>query len=305
MRTSPSLSKAARLRDLLAAKTLAIPGAFNAVTALQIERAGYAALYVSGAALSACRGLPDIGVLSLEDVAAEAGRIAKAVSIPTIVDADTGFGPPSAIPATVRMFERAGLAGMQIEDQQLPKKCGHLPGKELVPTEEMVAKLRAAVQARIDPDFLIVARTDARAVEGLDAAIRRACAYVEAGADALFPEALESEKEFEAFAREMNKAGVTVPLIANMTEFGKSPYLDIAQFERLGYRGVLFPVSLLRVAMGAIERFLAELKKTGSQRDLLQQMLTRTELYELLRYEPDATEKRRSHEQDHHGPTVG
>ena len=296
MMTSHSLSKAARLRDLLAAKTLAIPGAFNAVTALQIERAGYAALYVSGAALSAARGLPDIGLLSLEDVAAEAGRIAQAVSIPTIVDADTGFGPPSAIPAAVRTFERAGLAGMQIEDQQLPKKCGHLPGKELVPAEEMVAKVRAAVQARSDPDFLIVARTDARAVEGMDAAIRRACAYVEAGADALFPEALESEKEFEAFAREMNKASVTLPLIANMTEFGKSPYLDIAQFERLGYRGVLFPVSLLRVAMRTIERFLAELKNAGSQRNSVQQMMTRAELYELLQYEPDATEKRRSHE---------
>lgn len=298
MTRSHTLSKAGRLRDLLATKTVAIPGAFNAVTALQIERAGYEALYVSGAALSAARGLPDIGLLSLEEVAEEAGRIAKAVSIATIVDADTGFGPSSAVPAAVHAFERVGLAGMQIEDQQLPKKCGHLAGKELVSIAEMAAKVRAAVDARTDPEFLIVARTDARSVEGMDAAIERACAYVNAGADALFPEALESEQEFETFAREMSRAGVTVPLIANMTEFGKSPYLEVARFEQLGYRGVLFPVSLLRVAIRAIERFLTELKEAGSQRSSLQQMMTRAELYELLRYEPNATEKGRSHEQD-------
>jgi methylisocitrate lyase len=288
------VSKAARLRELLATKTVAIPGAFNALTALQAERAGYEAIYVSGAALSACRGLPDIGLLSLDEVAAEAGRIAQAVTIPTIVDADTGFGPPSAIPTAVQAFEQAGLAGMQIEDQQLPKRCGHLPGKEVVPAAEMVAKIRAAVEARSDPAFVIVARSDARSVEGLNAAIQRACAYAEAGADALFPEALESEAEFETFAGEMMRAGVNVPLIANMTEFGKSPYLDVARFERLGYRGVLFPVSLLRVALRAIEQLLAELRKTGSQRDSLQSMTTRAELYELLRYEPNG----RSHEQD-------
>ncbi|HEX2056412.1 MAG TPA: methylisocitrate lyase [Nitrospiraceae bacterium] len=288
--------KAARLRELLAKKTVAIPGAFNALTALQIERAGYEMLYVSGAALSAVRGLPDIGLLSLEEVAVEAGRIARAVSIPTIVDADTGFGPPSAVPMAVRAFEQAGLAGMQIEDQQLPKKCGHLPGKELVPTAEMVSKVRAAVEARSDPDFMIVARTDARAVEGLNAAIQRAQAYVDAGADALFPEALESEEEFERFANEMRRAGVTVPLIANMTEFGKSPYLDIQRFEELGYRGVLFPVTTLRAALLAVEQLLADLTSSGSQRDFLQRMMTRADLYELLRYEPNVTQARRPHE---------
>jgi len=298
MPRSQTLSKTGRLRDLLAAKTIAIPGAFNALAAIQVERAGYEAVYVSGAALSGGRGLPDIGLLSLEDVAAEAERIAKAVSIPTIVDADTGFGPASAVPAAVRAFERAGLAGMQIEDQQLPKKCGHLPGKELVPAEEMASKIHAVVKARQDPEFLIVARTDARSVEGMDAAVQRALAYVQAGADALFPEALESEGEFQAFALEMNKAGSNVPLIANMTEFGKSPYLSVGEFERLGYRGVLFPVSLLRVAMRAMESFLTELKTGGSQRDWLQRMMTRAELYELLRYEPNATPERRSHEQN-------
>jgi methylisocitrate lyase len=296
MMKTHAMSKGARLRELLATKTVAIPGAFNALTALQAERAGYESIYVSGAALSACRGLADIGLLSLSEVAAEAGRIAEAVPIPAIVDADTGFGPPSAIPIAVQAFERAGLAGMQIEDQQLPKKCGHLPGKEVVPLAEMVAKIRAAVEARSDPAFVIVARTDARSVEGLHAAIQRACAYADAGADALFPEALESEDEFELFARKMAKAGVSVPLIANMTEFGKSPYLDVARFERLGYRGVLFPVSLLRVALRAIEQLLAELKTSGSQRDSLQSMMNRAELYELLRYEPNGTAMRRSHE---------
>jgi methylisocitrate lyase len=290
-----AMSKAARLRELLATKAVAIPGAFNTLAALQVERAGYEALYVSGAALSAVRGCPDIGLLSLEEVVAEAGRIAKAVSIPTIVDADTGFGPPSAIPATVQAFEQAGVAGIQIEDQQWPKKCGHLPGKELVPVAEMRAKIRAAVSAKRDPEFLIVARTDARSVEGMNGASQRARDYAEAGADALFPEALESEKEFETFAREMSKAGIMVPLIANMTEFGKSPYLNVARFEQLGYRGVLFPVSLLRVALRAIEQLLTELKNEGSQRESLKHMMSRAELYELLRYEPNAGPARMTH----------
>jgi methylisocitrate lyase len=295
---SPILPATARLRDLLARKTAAIPGAFNALAAIQIERAGYEALYVSGAALSAVRGLPDIGLLSMDEVAMEAGRIAKAVSIPALVDADTGFGPPAAVPAAVKAFEEAGLAGIQIEDQQVPKKCGHLAGKELVPVAEMAAKVRTAVEARKDPDFLIVARTDARAVEGMERAVERALAYVAAGADALFPEALESEDEFRAFAAAVRKAGITVPLIANMTEFGKSPYLDVARFEQLGYRGVLFPVSLLRIAMRAIEYFLADLKKCGSQRNSLDDMTTRAELYDLLRYDPAAAQPWRFHEQD-------
>ncbi|HJT22821.1 MAG TPA: methylisocitrate lyase [Nitrospira sp.] len=277
-------TKTSRLRELLRSKTIGIPGAFNALIAMQIERAGYEVVYVSGAGLSACRGVPDIGLLTLTDVAAEAGRIAQAVSVPTIVDADTGYGGPADVAEAVTAFERAGLAGMQIEDQDTAKKCGHLSGKRLVPAAEMVAKIAAASRAKRDRDFMIIARTDARGVEGLEAAIGRARAYVEAGADALFPEALESADEFRTFANEMKKAGITVPLIANMTEFGKTPLLTCAEFESMGYRGVLFPVTALRTALRAIGELLSELKLFGTQRDWLHHMMTRQELYDLLRY---------------------
>lgn len=289
-------TKAGRLRDLLATQTVAIPGAFNPLTAIQIERAGFEALYLSGAALSASRGLPDTGLLSLKEVATEAGALARAVSIPTIVDADTGFGPASTVTGAVREFERAGMAGMQIEDQQMRKKCGHLAGKQLVSIAEMVSKVQAAVRAKSDPDFMIIARTDARAVDGMEAAIQRAAAYAEAGADALFPEALGSAEEFRSFAQEMKKAGITVPLIANMTEFGKTPYLTVSQFDELGYRGVLFPVSALRVAIRAIEKVLAELKTAGSQCDSLDRMMTRQELYDLLQYDQNDAQERRLYE---------
>lgn len=293
-----TVSKSQRLRNLLATHTVAIPGAFNALTAIQIERAGYEVLYVSGAGISAARGLPDIGLISLTEMAAEAATIAKAVAIPTIVDADTGYGPPSAVMEAVRTFEQGGLAGMQIEDQEAAKKCGHLSGKRLIPTFDMVAKIKAAVRARRDRGFVIVARTDARTVDGLEAAIQRAQAYVEAGADALFPEALLSAEEFGTFALEMRKAGVHVPLIANMTEFGKTPYLSVGEFESLGYRGVLFPVSALRAALRAVEKLLVELKFFGSQRDWLDHMMTRQELYGLLRYENDEEPTRRPYEPD-------
>lgn len=282
-----AVSKASRLREVLAAHTVAIPGAFNALSAMQIERVGYEVVYVSGAAISASRGLPDTGVISLADMSGEAATIAGAVSIPAIVDADTGYGPPEVVGEAVRVFEQAGLAGMQIEDQEIHKKCGHLSGKRLVPVPEMVAKIKAAVQAKRERDFLLVARTDARGVDGLDVAIQRAVAYAEAGADALFPEALESAEEFRTFAREVRKAGITVPMIANMTEFGRTPYLSVGEFELLGYRGVLFPVTALRAAMHAIEKLLGELKMFGSQRDWLNHMMTRKELYDLLRYQDD------------------
>ena len=261
-----------------------MPGAFNALTAIQIEGAGFEAVYVSGAALTAARGLPDIGLLSMTEVAADAGTIANAVSIPALVDADTGYGPPLAVMRAVREFEQQGLAGIQLEDQENPKKCGHLPGKRLVPASEMAQKIGAAVEARRDPDFVIVARTDARAVEGLDASVRRAREYVRAGADAVFPEALESAEEFRAFAQGLSKEGVTVPLVANMTEFGKTPYLTAREFEDLGYRIVLFPVTALRVATKAIETMLAELKAVGTQQGLLSTMHTRQQLYDLLGY---------------------
>jgi len=281
---SATQTKTSRLRELLSTRTLAIPGAFNALVAMQIERAGYEVAYVSGAAVSACHGVPDIGLLALSDMATEAGRIAHSVSIPTIVDADTGYGGPAQIAEAVRFFEGADLAGMQIEDQEAAKKCGHLAGKQLVSVAEMSAKIEAAVRAKTDRNFMIVVRTDARAVEGLEPAIQRAVAYAAAGADALFPEALESAEEFRVFAREIQKRGITVPLIANMTEFGKTPLLSVEEFKSLGYRGVLFPVTALRTALQAIERLLVELKLSGSQKDRLHHMMTRRELYSLLRY---------------------
>ena len=295
---SHTTSKARRLRELLDQQTVVLPGAFNALTAMQIERAGFHALYVSGAGLSATRGLPDIGLLSLTEVASDATTITKAVTIPVIVDADTGFGPPLAVMRAVTEFEQAGLAGMQIEDQELPKKCGHLPGKRLVSTSEMVSKICAASDARRDPDFFIVARTDARAVEGLDAAVRRARAYIDAGADAIFPEALESADEFRTFARQLAKECGKVPLVANMTEFGKTPYLSVGEFEDLGYRLVLFPVTALRMATKAIEQMLVELKSHGSQRDLLERMHTRQQLYDLLRYAEYEQRDRQFHSMD-------
>lgn len=298
-----TISKGQRLRELLATSTIAMPGAFNALTALQIERAGFGALYVSGAAISAARGLPDIGLISLAEMAADAAVIANAVAIPAIVDADTGYGPPSMVREAVRQFERAGLAGMQLEDQEAAKKCGHLPGKRVVPIEDMVAKLTAAVQARSHPDFLIVARTDARAVEGMEAAIRRAKAYAGAGADILFPEALLTAEEFGAFAREMTQSGVHVPLMANMTEFGKTPYLRVNEFEALGYRAVLFPVSALRVAARAVETLLAELTCVGTQREWLDRMMPRQELYDLLRYDDHDASTGRIYERGHTGTT--
>jgi len=277
-------SKPRRLRELIAQGTVVLPGAFNALTAMQIERAGFDAVYVSGAGIAAARGLPDIGLLSMAEVVADAGAIARSVAIPALADADTGYGPPLSVMRTVEAFEEAGLAGLHLEDQENPKKCGHLPDKRLVAVAEMARKIGAAAQARRDRDFLIVARTDARAVEGLDGAVKRARAYVEAGADAIFPEALESAEEFKAFAQALKKDRVAVPLVANMTEFGKTPYLTIKEFEALGYRLVLFPVTALRVATQAIEAMLEELKAFGTQRQSLDKMQSRQQLYELLRY---------------------
>ena len=277
-------SKPRRLRELIAQGTVVLPGAFNALTAMQVERAGFDAVYVSGAGIAAARGLPDIGLLSMAEVVADAGTIARSVAVPALADADTGYGPPLSVMRTVEVFEQAGLAGLHLEDQESPKKCGHLPDKRLVAVAEMAQKIGAAAQARRDRDFLIVARTDARAVEGLDGAVKRARAYVEAGADAIFPEALESAEEFKAFAQALKKDRVTVPLVANMTEFGKTPYLTVKEFEALGYRLVLFPVTALRVATQAIEAMLEEVKAFGTQRQSLDKMQTRQRLYELLRY---------------------
>ena len=276
----PSHSPGARLRAALAAGPVAIPGVFNALAARMAERAGFQAVYQSGAALSASlAGVPDVGLLTQTEFAEQGRYLAAAVNVPVLSDADTGFGEALSVERTVQLFESAGLAGLHLEDQQLPKRCGHLSGKSLVSREAMASKLAAAVAARRDPEFMLIARTDARGVEGLDAAIDRAQAYADAGADAIFPEALESRNEFARFAEAVN-----APLIANMTEFGRSPLLSVAELGELGYAAVLFPVTLLRIAMQSIERGLAEIARQGTQQHLLDQMQTRAELYDLLGY---------------------
>jgi methylisocitrate lyase len=270
------------LRRAMARGCVAMPGAFNAGVARLVERAGFGAVYVSGAGLAnAAGGVPDIGLLGLDEVAQLSGYIARAVRIPAVVDADTGFGGAKETAQAVRRLERTGLAGLHIEDQVFPKRCGHLGGKELVPAREMVGKIRAAVGARSDKDFVIIARTDARAVEGFDAAVARAKLYLGAGADAVFPEALETAAEFRKFARE-----VPATLMANMTEFGKSPLLSVRQLESMGYRMAIFPMTAFRVAMKAAELCLADLRRRGTQRGWQGRMQTRAELYDLLGYDP-------------------
>jgi methylisocitrate lyase len=278
--------KSKRLRELIAQGAVMMPGVPNAAMARQVERAGFDGVYISGAGMAnATAGLPDIGLLTMTEVVTLAGYVANAVTIPAIVDADTGFGGAENVARTIRELERTGLAGCHIEDQEFPKRCGHLAGKELVHLEEMVGKIRAAVAARRDPDFMIIARTDARAVEDFDRTLDRAQHYLEAGADAIFPEALQSAEEFRDFAAEID-----LPLLANMTEFGKSPLLSFLDLAELGYRMVIFPMSTFRVAMKASERFLRALKKTGSQEEWIDEMQTRQELYELLDYDPAAEE---------------
>ena len=275
---------AARLRVLVAEGSVAMPGVFNAAMGRLVERAGFDAVYISGAGLcNATAGVPDIGLLTLTEVAQLAGYIARAVKIPAIVDADTGFGGPENAARTVQEFERAGLAGCHIEDQEFPKRCGHLAGKTLIPTEEMNEKIAAAAAARRDPDFLLIARTDARAVGTLDQTIARARSYLAAGADAIFPEALENEEEFRDFAK-----AVEAPLLANMTEFGKSPLLPFDQLAILGYRMVIYPQTAFRVSMRAAGDMLRDLKRDGTQNGWLGRMQTRKELYQLLDYDPAA-----------------
>ena len=261
-----------------------LPGVPNAAMARQVERTGFDAVYISGAGMAnATAGVPDIGLLSMAEVVRLAGYIASAVAIPAIVDADTGFGGAENVARTIRELEKAGLAGCHIEDQEFPKRCGHLAGKSIVELEEMVGKIKAAIGARRDPDFMIIARTDARAVEGFDRAVERAGEYIAAGADAIFPEAMQSLQEFRDFAREID-----APLLANMTEFGKSPLISFHDLMELGYRMVIFPMSAFRVAMKGSEKFLRALKESGTQKDWIDEMQTRQELYELLDYDPVA-----------------
>ena len=268
-----------RLRDAWAAEPVCLPGVFNPLLARMAERIGFRAVYLSGGALSAGNGVPDIGLLTVTEFVQHAALTAQTTTLPLLCDADTGFGESLNVERTIRLFEAAGVAGVHLEDQEMPKRCGHLSGKHLVAPEAMAAKVRAAVAARRDPDFVILARTDARGVNGFDDAVRRAKLYRDAGADGIFPEALETADEFAAFARQVG--GV---LLANMTEFGRSPALDVATLGAMGYRLVLFPLTAFRVAMKAAEDTLAFLHRDGHQRASLPQMLTRAELYDRLGY---------------------
>ncbi|MGH7226791.1 MAG: methylisocitrate lyase [Gemmataceae bacterium] len=269
-----------RLREAWTASPIAVPGVFNALVGRMAERLGFQAVYLSGASLSASLALPDVGLLTLTEFVESARSIAAATRLPLLCDADTGFGEALNVERTVRLFEGAGVAGIHLEDQQLPKRCGHLSGKQLVEVEIMAAKVRGAVSARRDPDFVVIARTDARGVFGFDEAVRRGRLYVAAGADAIFPEALESREEFISFARAL----APVPLLANMTEFGRSPNIDFAELAALGYRLVLYPVTTLRAALRAVQTTLADILAKGHQREQLGSMMTRAELYDLLDY---------------------
>jgi methylisocitrate lyase len=270
-----------KLRDAVADVTIQVPGAFNALVGRMIEEAGYDAMYLSGAAFSASTlALPDVGLFTLSELAEHTRQLTRRVSIPVIVDADTGFGTTASVERTIEELEAAGAAAIQLEDQQMPKRCGHLSGKSLVESAEMCAKLRAARSAKTDPNLVIIARTDARGVTDLDDAIDRAKRYLDAGADWIFPEALVDTHEFERVAAEID-----APLVANMTEFGRSPLFTLDELADMGYAAVLYPVTMLRVAMKAVEAAMHLLSSEGTQRELLDLMQTRQELYDLLGYE--------------------
>lgn len=277
--SSPA-EKRERFRVGLESGTLQrFPGAFSPLVAKLVAEIGFEGVYVSGAVLSADLGLPDIGLTTLTEVATRGAQIASVTDLPTLIDADTGFGEPMSAARTVTQLEDSGLAGLHLEDQVNPKRCGHLDGKAVVETAEMVKRLRAAVAARRDPNFVICARTDAAGIEGISAAIDRAKAYADAGADLIFTEALGTPAEFEQF-----RSAVDTPLLANMTEFGKSDLLTARQLADIGYNVVIYPVTTLRLAMHAVEVGLREIDTAGTQSRLLDRMQHRSRLYELLRY---------------------
>jgi methylisocitrate lyase len=278
---TPAHEKRRMLRERLASgELLRLPGAFNPLSARLIERKGFDGVYISGAVIAADLGLPDIGLTTLTEVAGRGQQIARMTELPAIIDADTGFGEPMNVARTIQTLEDAGLAGAHIEDQVNPKRCGHLDGKSVVDGDTAVKRIRAAVDARRDPNFLVMARTDIRAIEGMDAAIDRAKALVDAGADAIFPEAMRSLAEFEAM-----RAALDVPILANMTEFGKSELFSTDQLRDAGVNIVIWPVSLLRLAMGAAERGLDTLLDEGHLTSKLGEMQHRADLYDLIDYE--------------------
>ena len=273
----PEAPAGARFRAALARPgILRLPGAHNGMAALQAKAAGFQALYLSGAAMSASMGLPDLGILTVDEVAFFIRQIARASGLPLLVDGDTGYGEALNVMHMVRVFEEAGAAAVHLEDQLLPKKCGHLNDKKLASPAEMAAKVAAAVRAR--RHLVVIARTDAAAAEGIEGAVARAKLYVEAGADAIFPEALTSVEMFRTFRARLPG----VKLLANMTEFGRTPALTAAEFEELGYQMVIWPVSSLRVANRAHERLYTALARDGATTAMLPEMQTRAELYATL-----------------------
>jgi methylisocitrate lyase len=279
--TKTPQAKRQALRDALkTGKLLRFPGSWSPLVSMEIERQAFDGVYISGSVLSNDLGYPDIGLTTLSEVAHRGRQIARATTLPTIIDIDTGFGEPMSATRTVQEMIEHGLAGCHIEDQMNPKRCGHLDGKSLVSREDMVRKVAAAARGKsLDENFLLIARTDSRASEGLEASIDRAKAYIDAGADCIFIEALENEAEFEKFRK-----AISAPLLANMTEFGKSKLLTYDQLSSLGYNIVIYPVTTFRLAMGATIRGLSEIKSTGTQEGILDQMQHRADLYELTRY---------------------
>ena len=279
--TATPAEKRRLFRERLATgELIQMPGAFNPLSARPIESKGFGGVYISGAVLSADLGLPDIGLTTLTEVAGRAAQISRMTDLPTLVDADTGFGEPMNLARTIQTLEDAGVSGLHIEDQVNPKRCGHLDGKVVVDDDTMIKRIHSAVSARRDPNLLIMARTDIRSVEGLDAAVERAKKLVDAGADAIFPEAMKDLSEFAAI-----RAAVDVPILANMTEFGKSELFTKQQLADVGMNIVIYPVSFLRLAMGAAMRGLDALLETGTLHSVVPEMQTRAELYELLDYE--------------------
>lgn len=267
------------LRSLLEQdkKIIKIPGAHDAMAALLAQKAGFETIYLSGAALTASLGMPDLGIITLTELTNRTREIVRATGMPLLVDVDTGYGSVLSVTRTVYEMAEAGAAAIQIEDQDLPKKCGHLNGKKLIPTDEMVQKIKAARKA--DSDLVIVARTDAKGVDGMDAAIERAKRYYDAGADIIFPEAMTTEDEFMHFYDKTK-----LPLLANMTEFGRTPMITADRFEEMGYKMVIYPVTSLRIAAKAIESVYDEIYNTGSQKEFLSKMQTRNELYDTILY---------------------
>lgn len=279
--TSPTEKRRVFRDHLNSGKLLKFPGAWSPLVAMQIERLGFDGVYISGSVLSNDLGYPDIGLTTMTEVTQRGRQIARTTKLPALIDADTGFGVPMNMTRTIQEMIEMGLSGCHIEDQENPKRCGHLDGKSLVSPSDMLQKIKAAVTGKkLDPNFLIVARTDARASEGLDKAIDRAKAYVDAGADMIFPEALADLKEFEQFRK-----AVPAPLLANMTEFGKSRLLTTKELESVGFNMVIYPVTTLRLAMKAVENGLREILEKGTQEGLLDKMQHRKELYELTNYE--------------------